>query len=178
MELTEWYRKIQIVEKFNYAHHHCRGGRSDSGSALPLMIGLLLISLFAYMTVVDVYSLLISKMKLERAGEDLVSQVLSEISYQDYYFGGSSSNNSPSFTATNNRVFIPVTCHEVIEKLSQLADALPRDTRVLSVDCASDQLKLSIKKRVDLPFLPQPLVDLQPEVVAFVSGGLQRVHSN
>jgi hypothetical protein len=150
----------------------------ESGSALPLMIGLLTLSLFMYMAAIDVYSIRTSKMHLERLGEDLVTEVLKDISYQDYYFGDSYSGNSQSSANAHAREFVPVTCREVIRKLSQLAQNLPRNTKFLSGDCTMNRVNLAISKRVNLPFLPQALANFQPDVIAFVSGGLQRVGSN
>lgn len=150
----------------------------DSGSLLPLMVGFLLISLFTYMIAIDVFSLRYTKVNLERLGEDLVSEVVREISYQEYYFGQIYNGNQQRNTDSASRVFIPITCPEVLTKLYNLARNLPRNTRLLSADCAMNQLRLSITKRVDLPYFPRSLVNFQPDVIAYVGGGLQRIPSN
>lgn len=150
----------------------------DSGSLLPLMVGLLLVSLFAYMIAVDVYSLRSEKLTLDRVGEDLVSDVMREISYEEYYFGVMPDVNQQKGLDSNPRIFLPITCPDLLTKVSKLAQSLPRDVRLLSFNCAKNQVRISITKRVYLPYFPRSLVNFQPHVIAFVGGGLQRVPLN
>jgi hypothetical protein len=142
------------------------------------MIGILLVSVSAYMAAADVYSLCNAKIDLEHLGEDLVGEAIKEISYQEYYFGTSNRATAQGSDDSYDRDFLPISCREVLAKFSQLEANLPRDTKVLSANCAMNQLNLSIMKRVDLPFYPSWLDNFQPNVVAFVGGGLQRIRLN
>lgn len=143
----------------------------ESGSLLPLMILIFLISLLAYMTGVNLYSAKISKFRLESWGEDLVANLFSEVSYERYFFDPHQ-NIDP-----RNRIFIPVDCGLVLQNIGVASRNFPRNISIDKAECDQGQLKLVLAERIAFPFFAEALSGIEPKVVVHVRGGLQRVRA-
>ena len=143
----------------------------ESGSLLPLMILICLISLLAYMTGVNLYSAQVSKFRLESWGEDLVANLFSEVSYKRYFFDSYQNIDS------RNRIFIPVDCGLVLQNIGVASQNFPRNISIEKAECDQGQLKLVLAERIVFPFFAQAHFGIEPKVVVHVSGGLQRVRA-
>ena len=143
----------------------------ESGSLLPLMILIFLISLLAYMTGVNLYSAKVSKFRLENWGEDFVASLFSEISYDRYFFDSFRNIDS------RNRIFIPVDCGLVLQNIGVASRNFPRKISIEKAECDQGQLKLVLAERIDFPFFARALSGIEPKVVVHVRGGLQRVRA-
>jgi hypothetical protein len=119
-----------------------------------------------------------AKRELHSAERNGANRILYLVSITEINDAGKRAHIVRADREITDRDFLPISCREVLAKFSQLEANLPRDTKVLSANCAMNQLNLSIMKRVDLPFYPSWLDNFQPNVVAFVGGGLQRIRLN
>lgn len=144
----------------------------ESGSLLPLMIIIFLIALFSYMVASNVFTASMAKLRLERWGEDLVASLYREISYEKYFFDN---NINPSF---GDRVFIPVECDSLLKNLSKSVGDFPNGIALEKFECQNGQLKVTISNRIEFPFYPASLSNVDAKVVVHVGGGLQRVRGN
>ena len=143
----------------------------EHGSLLPLMLGIFSIVLTIYMAGVNIYSLENSKLNLERWGEGVVADLYYEISYEKYFFEAQDSYN------LGKRSFVPVDCINLLTNLRKNFRQFAPTRTLLSADCQSGQIDISIATNVKLPFVPQLFSDFQPKVIAHIKGGLQRVRS-
>ena len=148
---------------------HVMERKKDSGSTLPLLLGIFLLVLSIFMISVNIFALRAAKINLEILGEDLVSNIYQEIDYQEYFFG-----NSIAVTK-NTRSWLPFDCEQLLLKVSEAARNLRRSTRMERVECKSGRLELLISDEVQLPFKPGFLSNIRPIIFATVSGGVQRV---
>lgn len=144
----------------------------ESGSLLPLMILIFLISLFAYTIGVDIYAAKVTKFKLESWSEDLVASLFSEVSPERYFF------DHYSNTDQRNRNFVPVDCDLLRQNLESASRSFPHDISIENVECHQGQLKLVLTEQLTFPFFAKSLVGIAPKVVVHVSGGLQRVRTS
>lgn len=149
-----------------------RRREGESGSLLPFMALVFLVAISAYMMATNVYAATTSKIRLERWGEDFLTGIYQEISYESYFF-----DEQPS-TNFNNRDYVPVDCATLLRRISQSMGRFPQGVNLRSVSCQVGQMRLIITRKVELPFMPESLAGLQPEVVAYVAGGLQRLRAN
>ena len=143
----------------------------ENGSLLPLMLGIFSIILTIYIAGVNIYSLENSKLNLERWGEGVVTDLYHEISYEKYFFEVQDSYN------LRKRSFVPVDCTNLLTNLRKNFRQYAPTRTLLSADCQSGQIDISIATNVKLPFVPQLFSDFQPQVIAHIKGGLQRVRS-
>lgn len=141
----------------------------ESGSLLPLMILIFLISLLAYMSGVNLYSAKVSKFRLESWGEDLVASLFNEVSYERYFFDPYQNIDS------RNRIFIPVDCVLVLQNIGVASRNFPRNISIEKAECDQGQLTLVLAERIAFPFFAEALSGIEPKVVVHVRGGLQRV---
>ena len=144
----------------------------NRGSALPLLIGILLLVFSTYMVAMNIYVLSIEKMKLERWGEDFIVSLYQELAHQEYYFGAT----EPYVEGI--RSFIEVDCNGLIQNMREKFKLASQTKVIISASCASNRLRLSLSEEVRLPFIPQGLSNFQPKVVAHIEAGLQRVRTN
>lgn len=163
--------------------------RMDSGSIIPLGLGLFLVAVATFMLTVDLFFLHATKFRLERFGEALVTNSFKDISYEKFFLDDSSSLES------NVRRMIPFECSDLISKIkSQLqvsnasfqapnafknskVDAIS-EISATSVNCVDSQLRIVLAQEVQLPFQPPIFGKFRPVVTATISGGVQRIRGN
>lgn len=169
MELN--YLRIKKIKLFLMASDRFNLESKDQGSALPLLIGVMLLGLSAYIMATNIYSLSTSKMKLESWGEDFIGGLYKEISYQDYFFG---STEDPKAGA---RSFVTIDCSNLLLQLKKNLGQVPSVISFVSTSCAGGRIKVVLTKKVRLPFSPPGAVNFEPRVIAHVEAGLQRVQN-
>ena len=152
--------------------YYQRATSLERGSALPMLIGTLLMALSAYMVATNIYFLNVEKMKLERWGEIFITDLYQEIAYEEYYFTA----YEPSSKELRN--YVEVDCSKLLLDMREKSRTFPPAKSVESASCNLGRVKLVLSKEVQLPFIPQGFVNFRPKVVAHVEAGLQRVRTN
>lgn len=146
--------------------------RAESGSILPLGIGLFLVGIGLFIMSVDIFFLRSTKLDLERIGETLIADSFQKIAYDRFFLG------SISDSENEGRSFVPFDCADVIAELQNRLQYLKREfpnVNVVWTSCSSSKLRIIVESRVELPFQPPFLGSLQPVVKAIISGGVQRI---
>ena len=143
--------------------------QGESGSTLPLMMGLFMMALSIYMVCINIYTLNTAKLRLERVGEDFIASLYQEVSY-DHYFR----DESISSMEVHQRP-IPVSCQQLMSNILRDSPRVAKTIKILAFRCESGRLNLSISERVNLPFIPQFLTDFEPIVIAHVGAELRRI---
>ena len=146
--------------------------RAESGSILPLGIGLFLVGIGLFMMSVDIFFLRSTKLDLERTGETLIADSFQRIAYDRFFL------DSISDAENEGRSFVPFDCADVIAELQNQLQYLKRELPNVNVawtSCSSSKLRIILESRVELPFQPPFLGSLQPVVKATISGGVQRI---
>lgn len=163
------YGKAQVM----ISHKRLGGSlhNRENGSLIPLMLGIFSIVLTIYIVGVNIYSLENAKLNLERWGEGVVADLYQEIAYEKYFF------ESQDSYYLGKRSFVPVDCINLLTNLRKNFRQYAPTRTLLSADCQSGQIEISVATNVKLPFIPQLFSDFQPQVVAHIKGGLQRVRS-
>ena len=144
----------------------------ENGSLLPLMLMIFLVACLAYIVALNVFTASATKLRLERWGEDLISNLYREISYEKYFFDENSSSGSI------DRVFVPVDCNSLVRNLRNSSNEFPRGVLVERFDCQYGVLKITLSEEINFPFLPESISNIHPKVVVHIGGGLQRVRGN
>lgn len=145
---------------------------SENGSTLPLLIGLVFFALSTYIVAVNIYFLGASKIKLEQWGEEFISSLFQEISYQEYFF------DADEPIRDDVRSFVYVGCTDLLLQIQRKLNEVDPNRRFISARCAAGRISIVIEERVKLPFAPQGLSNFEPRVTAYVEAGLQRVRKD
>lgn len=143
--------------------------KKESGSTLPMMIGLFMMALSVYMVCINIYTLNTAKLRLERIGEDFIASLYQEVSYDQYF-----RDESISSMEVHQRP-IPVSCQQLLSGISRDSPSLAKAIKILAFRCESGRLNLAISERVNLPFIPQFLANFEPIVIAHVGAELRRI---
>lgn len=142
---------------------------NDSGSLLPFMIFLFILAITIYGISVNLFALQNSKLRLERWGEEMISDIYQDISYIDYYFRDSEQ------LLSENRKYVSVDCDDLLNKLNESSRDFPIEITLRSISCEHGQIEIILSENIKLPFTPAALSTIKPTVEVYIKGGLQQV---
>ncbi len=111
-------------------------------------------------------------MKLEQWGEEFISSLFQEISYQDYFF------DSDELLKDDARSFVNVGCTNLLLQIQKKLNQVHPNKRFIATKCDAGRISLVIEEKIRLPFTPQGLSNFEPRVTAHVEAGLQRVRKD
>ena len=137
---------------------------NEVGSTLPLILGLFILLIAVFMLSFDIYTMKVSRLKLESLGEELLSSLYNSIDYERYYFEA-------------GRELVPFSCSELTNNLENSIVSLATKVKVVSQSCENGRLSMILGQRVELPFLPNLFREFQPEVRAYISGEMRLLTS-
>ena len=141
----------------------------EAGSTIPLILGIFILSISTLIVTLNIYYLRSAKLELEALGEDFFSSVYQEIDYQKYFF---EENNE---VTSKSRSWVPFDCSTIIEQAYIKRQYLNRDISLREITCNAGRVTLIFAWQVKLPYEPGFLDAFKPEVIAIISGGVQRV---
>ena len=145
---------------------------NEVGSILPLILGLFILLIAVFMLSFDIYTMKVSRLKLESLGEELLSSLYTSIDYESYYFD---SGIEHYFDSGIERV--PFSCSELLNNFENSIVSLTIKVKVVSQTCENGRLSMILGQRVELPFLPNVFHEFQPEVRAYISGEMRLLTS-
>jgi hypothetical protein len=144
----------------------------EVGSTIPLILAIFIIVLSTLMISANIYYIRSAKLELEAIGEDFLSNLYQEIDYQKYFFEGSEELPGKS------RSWVSFECSEIAKLARQNIQYVGGKISLKKSSCNAGRVKLLFAWQVKLPFQPGFLDDYKPEVIATISGGVQRVREN
>ena len=137
---------------------------NEVGSTIPLILGLFILLIAVFMFSFDIYTMKVSRLKLESLGEEILSSLYTSIDYERYYFDSGSER-------------VPFSCSELTNNLQNSIVSLATKVKVVSQSCENGRLSMILGQRVELPFLPNLFREFQPEVRAYISGEMRLLTS-
>ena len=142
---------------------------NERGSTLPLLIGLLLFCTSLYMICVDIYVLKEKRLSLESTGEQLLSNAYQNLDYDHYFF------DRPRKSVEKTEDFVAFDCSELITNVKSLSKYLDPKITIVTLECDFSILRIMLSEEVVIPFNLPVFRGYRPQVLAYVSGGVQRL---